>query len=886
MAGTDKYEWSNILLEYLPSGVIFEICKHLTWQDIFHISQTCRRFNQLCDKATIWLQLKSLDFSKCMFPLDLKVLDVVKRCPQIEFLKLTNVVSSENARKFREEETTPADRFLLEVLRHCPSLYTMDLSMVELTDNSVNAICTKCEQLRSFTLTDNDFISNEGIVNLLSYLPLLSQLHIIRCTNVIPMIKHKDEGKVLALKDIRIESCELFKANVSTLLKSCVQLEHLCLIDNVVLQGFPNSIPNTEKSGMNTLKTLKLYSQPDMREVNFEKMEQLESLKVKQCPHLLHINMWAPKLHCFQIAKCENLKSVNFYDVRLTEINLSGCENLAEIGVDSPVLKSIDISDCKSLTAHQFLIGINIKSCVDYINMSGCNKMNSAEIDNIIQEFPSLNSFVFGGDHLTNAEINSVDLTTICFKANKIMSCLALNIPTLKTLTCDKCSGLTEQHLMDGLLFGEKKNHGVQGLETLIRDIGDYTPFKGRVGVPGLETLVLQHVPGIQGHLLSDSLSYFKNLTDVQLKNCACLKELHFRNLKQLSTLTIESCNHLSTVKVHSMSNLKIMTLKWCSMINYFNVVDVNLLKLDVTGCNFAHFTLLSATLSDLSLSGVCTQPSHTMSLKCPKMTELAINKCNSLDDVTLHRLFTDNPNITSLTLSVSDHIRCISVPSGVTSFSITALKRLQAITMEKPIKIQHLKLNNLIKFTPSSRVDILKTCSSTLTKLEVRAIPKEQALCLELPKLESLTLDQGIDLVELEIFCPKLLYLRIQGCPRLNHMLLQLNKLSQLQVNHSSPLLALKTMVLHVIQVQHVANVLAHYSPNLTTLEFKGSYVTKEYLCELGRAIDNLTVVNLSSCNLGQDLEDCNSSLVLDGSECGRSLSLTVNIHNDMDVG
>ncbi|VDI56966.1 Hypothetical predicted protein [Mytilus galloprovincialis] len=83
MEGTDKNEWSNILLEYLPSGVIFEICKHLTWQDIFHISQTCRRFNQLCDKATIWLQLKSLDFSRCLIPLDFKVLDVVKRCPQI-----------------------------------------------------------------------------------------------------------------------------------------------------------------------------------------------------------------------------------------------------------------------------------------------------------------------------------------------------------------------------------------------------------------------------------------------------------------------------------------------------------------------------------------------------------------------------------------------------------------------------------------------------------------------------------------------------------------------------------------------------------------------------------------------------------------------------------
>jgi hypothetical protein len=47
--------------------------------------------------------------------------------------------------------------------------------------------------------------------------------------------------------------------------------------------------------------------------------------------------------------------------------------------------------------------------------------------------------------------------------------------------------------------------------------------------------------------------------------------------------------------------------------------------------------------------------------------------------------------------------------------------------------------------------------------------------------------------------------------------MLLQLNKLSQLQVNHSSPLLALKTMVLHVVHVQHVAHILAHVSMKLS---------------------------------------------------------------------
>jgi len=39
-------------------------------------------------------------------------------------------------------------------------------------------------------------------------------------------------------------------------------------------------------------------------------------------------------------------------------------------------------------------------------------------------------------------------------------------------------------------------------------------------------------------------------------------------------------------------------------------------------------------------------------------MTDLSIQKCNALEDVGLHALFTDNPNITSLNLSVSDLVR------------------------------------------------------------------------------------------------------------------------------------------------------------------------------------------------------------------------------------
>lgn len=37
------------------------------------------------------------------------------------------------------------------------------------------------------------------------------------------------------------------------------------------------------------------------------------------------------------------------------------------------------------------------------------------------------------------------------------MSCLPVNIASLKTLMFENCTGLTEQHLIDGMLFGEKK---------------------------------------------------------------------------------------------------------------------------------------------------------------------------------------------------------------------------------------------------------------------------------------------------------------------------------------------------------------------------------------------------------------------------------------------
>lgn len=58
------------------------------------------------------------------------------------------------------------------------------------------------------------------------------------------------------------------------------------------------------------------------------------------------------------------------------------------------------------------------------------------------------------------------------------------------------------------------------------------------------------------------------------------------------------------------------------------------------------------------------------------------------------------------------------------------------------------------------------------------------------------------------------------------------------------------------------------------------------EYLYELGRVLHKLANIQLSQCELDEDLENCDNSFVIDGSEIGRCLSLTVNISSEMEVG
>lgn len=556
-------------------------------------------------------------------------------------------------------------------------------------------------------------------------------------------------------------------------------------------------------------------------------------------------------------------------------INLKELNALEILEINSDVLSVVNLSQCTRMTTDVLLNAFTQKHCIEDLNITGCSNISPVDLnEKILSQFPNLESLHYGGHVWSSAEIKSQSLKNLQFGDCNILPCVPLNIPTLTNLRMFNCRDMTEQEMIDGFLYG-KEIKKQRGIDKLIQENADYEPFKCGRGIPNLQIFNLHKMFGLHGDYISTSFSKFKHLRDVSIFSCPSLAHIFIDNCSNLKRFTVESCNRLSVCSFHRAPSLQTLVVKWCSMVRDFTAVLPSLQKLDVTGTNFASFSLDSDFLEILNLNGVCTQRDHKLFIRCPCLRELTLTKCDTLSDNVLADILVQMNQLKSITMSACPNISSFSVPGGVHTCSLTGHRRLKTLKLQQPINVQHLVLNNLAKFDPTLRLDFLKQCESSLKNLEVRAISGEKDVFLDLCNLESLTLDQGIHLSQLEIACPKLKYLRIQGCPRLSSLTMHIDKLSHLQIFHSSPLLALKCMSLYVRHVQHLARVLTYYCPNLETLYLHQSKITIYELQSLGKAIPKLSSMILHGCDHDLSQQTVNIS----ASDLGRNTSIPLQI-------
>ncbi|XP_061166147.1 uncharacterized protein LOC133175057 isoform X2 [Saccostrea echinata] len=783
------------------------------------------------------MQMKTLDLTDCPLPMAERLLDIIKRCPNAECIKVGELIL----------EHSTFDIFLGSLFDGCPYLKKLLINTSSINNESIEVLHKKGDNLEFLSVNlFEEFLDSQHLTQVIA-LESLRELHFQQCRSNI-FVPRVEENSTYNIKKLILNDSLLLEENVREILRSCIHLEHLDLQNSI--RVFPSSnLP--VRNGLNKLKVLNL-GQNGLQRLEIEyPFPCLESLNVDMCQILESVKVAAPLLHQFSCNSCDVLESLELSPCSISSIHLT-LESLHSMQINSVSLQEVEISCNKRLTCESFLAAIPHKDLIQILTLNHCEGISAPDLSEILNKLPNVRELgVEVGEpkvQWNQAEIRSEKLRTLRFGGCLILSSLPVNGPSLLSLHLHDCRDFEEAELFDGLMFG-KRIQRVRGMECHWNQGVDQAFFKNHSGVENLQELYLTDMKGIKGTVLSSVVNNFHFLTKLVLKRCNFLSQLSITNSTSLEVLCIESCPKFTSLEISDSKKLHILHVKYCSMMQQCIVISSQLTDADFTGTNFSHFKLSSSELTDVQLQGVCTREENTLNLSCPILRSLNIQKCDMLSDDTLVDVFSCCPQLTSLTILGSHQLRNIQVPETLEVLSMTGLRRLQNVQVTSPTRIHHLTLNNLPKFTPALRMKLLKACEESLEILEVRAIPGEINLSVTLSQLRSLTLDQGIHLSTLCIKCPKLSVLRVQGCPKLSHLEIEIEKLSQIQIHHSARLQALHHMSIKIPTIRRLSTVLAHYTPNLHSLTIEGSKTSKEEIVKLGRFLCCLEKLILKNC-------------------------------------
>ncbi|XP_033738204.1 uncharacterized protein LOC117325826 [Pecten maximus] len=860
----DTDDWPPYLLEDLPTEALLEIFQHLDWHILVNVSQTCSRFRDLCLKATLWLRMKRLDFRNCAIPYDKKILQIMSRCPNVEVLYLGDVLLEELEEEsdILDTNLVGIDKFFLSVLRQNIHIKQLYLSMHGVTNRSVEAICAKCTELQHIVIEDSDHMDRDALSDLVSSIPGLQELHVHNCVSVMyPEIGHQDPDKKLSLTRLSLTAMGISTEDVSVLLRNCLGLCDLDLSETFDLHIFPNDVLPTQKSALDTLQSLKLRNSRGLEDLTIGHCPQLKMVDVCGCVSLTSLTLSCPRVEEVLLEDITELNKLFLSPCNIAKVKVTDHASLKNLEITSPVLESVSLCNCPLLSTDTLVSCVKERHFITELILNKCINIPPEDVNHLVlPAFPNLQSLSYSGHSWSDVHITSSQINTLMFGDCVNVIGLPVNIPSLQRLSVFRCRDITESELINGLLFGNQALDNHNKLTPTGKTQVTLEPFSQNTGTPNLQELTLREMVGIHGSILSGAMSNFRDLTRLELINCSCLTQLSVSDCTSLTHVVVQSCNRLTKMSIQqSAPCVQTVELKWCGMVERFFCRGNRLQSLDVAATNFVHFSLSSSSLTTLALTGVLTQTGHSLALQCPLLTSLSLQKCDLLTNAQLIHLLSGTTVLTTVDVRGSSSLSSLEIPGGVKSCYLMGHRRLQEITVQHPIQMSHITLNNLPKFVPSQRLTLLKACENTLTVLELRAIPGETNLVLQLRNLESLTLDQGLYLLHLEILCPKLTYLRIQGCPKLWHLTIELDRLSQLQVTHSSPLLALRSMELHTSHVTYLAKVIAYYCPKLQNLKLYRTYVTQEMIEKLSSLILTLEKLILYGCH-GHSVTGCES--------------------------
>eukprot|EP01102_Stenamoeba_stenopodia_P007813 TRINITY_DN2206_c0_g2_i4.p1 TRINITY_DN2206_c0_g2~~TRINITY_DN2206_c0_g2_i4.p1 ORF type:complete len:1488 (+),score=274.93 TRINITY_DN2206_c0_g2_i4:992-5455(+) len=422
--------------------------------DIASIS--LKKCHQITDPAfhLIGDKLSQLDLSECPQISDSAIIEIAnKSCGQLQVLKLAG--------------KNITDESMQALASKCRNLKELELVCCEsITDATVQFLSQSCHLLTSLSLSNCKNISNAAFVN--NGLANLCHLDLTRC------IKLTDEGIKCIVKgskgllSLNLTSCEgVTDAGLEYIADSCDYINSITLtkcpkVTDIGIMVLSNKCRclsyldlqrcSITDEGVNAIAV----NCTEMKELNLSSLDKLTDdciqhlYKLTQLETLILEDLRLTELGVSSIASCSQLTTLKLsYSAGVTD------QSLQKLSAQLPQLRVVDLSYCNAMTPAGLLKAIASWSKLKVLILRGFNHITTEAI-----EHPNLETLTLSWcKHLEDKAVLSLSecpkLTTLdlawCAKiSGNSLHKLAQQCPSLKSLNlrgCNKISFLTLKFL-------------------------------------------------------------------------------------------------------------------------------------------------------------------------------------------------------------------------------------------------------------------------------------------------------------------------------------------------------------------------------------------------------------------------------------------------------
>nr|XP_002731956.1 PREDICTED: F-box/LRR-repeat protein 15-like [Saccoglossus kowalevskii] len=709
---------------------------------------------------------------------------------------------------------------------------------------AVLAITAKCTGIQRFKVSYSNKIQKSSILDLVSSHVDLQELYIKKCSGVSFLnLEHQTtlNAKFQHLKSISLIECFMDHDNFVTMATSCPTVEDLDLSKSHIdfLSIGPNQAgADVVKADFKQLKSLALNTCTDLTKVEVYQNVKLEKISMNNCMRLASLKLQCENVADVSVSGCYALEWLDITSTKLSEMILSYLPGLQNIKLECNNLAKLDLSHSTCIIFQCLLESISLSN-IRSLNIIGCIQFNPDDIsDKLLPKLTCLHELLCGGHSWSHSSYNNNNIKRLSIRDAVNLWTLEMNCSSVEKLEIDNCACMMESELFETLSYGkrvERKRRSSRNDDTVVT-IG---------GVPNVQHLTLSRLGNLNGKNLSIMRNNLIKLQVIELVKCDFVKIVELTDWPELCDVRVIGSPRLSTFTVSGCPQVSNINLMWCGAVDSFHITANKLQTLNTAGCVFKDFHLQSTSLEILNVAELYTLPSAMVNLCCPNLKSLSLN------------------------------------------LQLSAMRKLKDIKLDEKCQLSVLFLNNLPKLAGSVRDSVLSQCSGSLKELEIRGLPRDCSLGIHAAYLVSLTLNNCRNLTHLDIICPGLKYLRIQGCPSLTSMMFSVDELTSLDTAHSSQLVSLKTLHLCSNDVKFLARMLAIYCPNLQELILSGHRTTMNRILSAGHSLPHLHTVRLHNCEFDVELRKHNPGpLVIDVDKLHRSESSDDSLlHNTLSV-